>query len=653
VELILSDARTRAQADFDPARRPPIQLVLLDQPSLDWAREELAWGWPWYREAYARMLDYLRADGARAVGFDVLFTEPSVHGQPDDQALADALARFPNTVLAAVPPRAGGAAGAAEAEPRWSAWPGPVLGQPAPDFAVGGASIPLLSTQAWNGLANGLPERDGVFRRALLAGGLGGRTVASLGAALAALAPPEAGVDWTSLARAADAEGGLTLRFHGDAQAYAPWSAAALLQSALRAEAGEPPVIPAGTFRGQWVLLGFSAPGLLDLRPTPLSAREPGVMLHATLLHNLWAGDWFRPAPAAVGAWLAGISALLGAAGVVFSRRASSGLIALLIAPLAPFAVAWGLSIGNWQVPAVPALMASLVASAAGLALNYAAEGRQKAFLKSAFQHYLSPAVIEDLLREPGQLRLGGERRELTLFFSDLEGFSSFSERLPPERLTALLNAFLTEMTDILLESGGTVDKYIGDAIVAFWNAPTRQPDHARRAIRAALAAQSRLAERRGDWRAEFGVELRLRIGLHTGEVVVGNLGSARRFDYSVLGDAANLASRLEGVNKAFGTYLLLSETTAAQAGQGIPMRDLGAVQVVGRAQAVRVFTAGAEPPGYAAALARLRAGDLAGAAEAFSALADDPAAVRTAAACRVHLEAGRAWDGVWRPTEK
>ena len=219
----------------------------------------------------------------------------------------------------------------------------------------------------------------------------------------------------------------------------------------------------------------------------------------------------------------------------------------------------------------------------AALGLNYVTEGRQKAFYRHAFKHYLSPVVIDRLLEEPSRLKLGGERRELSIFFSDLQGFSSISERLDPQALTTLLNDYLSDMTDIILEEEGTVDKYEGDAIIAFWNAPLTQPDHALRACRAALRCQQKLRERNQEFLQRAGSAFWMRIGINTGPVVVGNMGSRQRFDYTVLGDAANLASRLEGANKAFGTDTMVAESTWIQTNGQLKGREIGLLRVVGR----------------------------------------------------------------------
>jgi len=217
--------------------------------------------------------------------------------------------------------------------------------------------------------------------------------------------------------------------------------------------------------------------------------------------------------------------------------------------------------LGFWLPLVVQETGVAVTLFSAGL-IYYTTEGRQKAFIKSAFKQYLSPAVIEQIIVHPERLKLGGERRELSIFFSDLEGFTGLSEGLDPEALTNLLNVYLTAMTDIIQEEGGTVDKYEGDAIIAFWNAPLEQQDHAVRCVRAVLRCQAKLAEMRPKFKEIIGKDLKMRIGVNTGHAVVGNMGSHSRFDYTMIGDAVNLAARLEGINKQFGTYVLISEST-------------------------------------------------------------------------------------------
>ena len=670
--------RVRAAA-APSAATPTIKLILLDQASLDWGSEQNGWSWPWPREVYAPILDFCVRGGARTVSFDVMFTEPSVYGVEDDAALGAAMARTPGyvgSVFLAQP----GAAAATPADqsgwgPRGAAWACAGLDEPATAdlrqaLAAGGATVPVAEAAA-GPLANvsDLPDPDGVYRRARPLRLLDGRPVPSLG--LAAYLLGEGAADELRLEPGRllvgdrevplDAEGRALLRFAGPASVYETFSAAAVIQSELRLLEGATPVIDPAALRGCDVLFGFSAPGLLDLRPTPLSRVAPGVALHAAVLDDLRGDGFLRNAPPAAVWPVTALLAIVAAALVLAGRKAWHGLATILVTlPLPPLLGVGGYALG-WWFPVVPAGVATAAALAGGLVWNYATEGRQRRFLKQAFRHYLSPHVVERLIADPGQLRLGGERRELTIMFSDLAGFTSISEALDPVALTELLNDFLTDMTDIVLEEGGTLDKYEGDAIIAFWNAPLEVPDHAARACHAAWRCQQQLAARREEFRARTGHELRMRVGLHTGPVVVGNMGSRQRFNYTVLGDAANLASRLEGANKAFGTATMISGVTRAAAGATIAVRDLGAVRVVGRREPVPVFellgpATAADVhtfDGYHAALALCRAGDLTGAAAAFAALPDDPVARQYAERCRESAAGGEPFDGIWNLTSK
>ncbi|MDH3999613.1 MAG: adenylate/guanylate cyclase domain-containing protein, partial [Desulfuromonadales bacterium] len=318
---------------------------------------------------------------------------------------------------------------------------------------------------------------------------------------------------------------------------------------------------------------------------------------------------------------------------------------------------------GYW-LPMVVTEVALVLSYIAALTARYILEGRQKRYIKSAFAQYLSPIYIDELIRNPERLKLGGERRTLSIFFSDLQGFSSFAEKIPPEDLTHFLNHYLSAMTEIIHDEGGTVDKYEGDAIIAFWNAPLDIPDHATKAVRAALRCQEKLADMQSELRQWVETEVVMRIGINTGKAVVGNMGSSDRFDYTMLGDAVNLAARLEGVNKQFGSTTLISESTAQALDKGIPLRAVATVTVFGRTEAVRIF----EPLNsevsaqraddltcFASGLEGFTLGDFAAAKSFFNQSAErDPVAQAYLKRCGQLLEESPAqWRGIWEVTEK
>jgi len=673
------DWRVNLLANPGPAT-DRIRLILLDQNSLDWGKKENALGWPWPREIYSVILDFCRRQGAKAVVFDVLFTEPSTYGADDDRSFGEAIKIGPPFVGVAF------LSSTAGTERQWP------VSLPEPKFRVDGLIPWLKETGAGKGRSpQGVfpipeiatnsavltdthlnPDPDNVYRRIRLFSVFDGRILPSpaLGAFLAA--SPETPI---SIARDAlivgdrlipiDDRGEALLNFRGASGTHAVYSAAAVIQSELRIRNGEAPIIPGhDLFRDRYVFFGLSAPGLFDLRPTPISGIYPGVEIHATALDNILSNDFMRPAPNAfllvlilLLTLLAGI-ATARASGIVWSLLVY-GIFLLLPALLAAAAY----RAGFWLPLVVQEAGVAATLFCAGV-IYYTTEGRQKLFIKNAFKQYLSPTVIEELIRYPERLKLGGERRLLSIFFSDLEGFTGISEGLEPEALTTLLNDYLSAMTDIIHEEGGTVDKYEGDAIIAFWNAPLPQPDHAERCVRAALRCQEKLAAMRPALRERVGKDLRMRIGINSGPAVVGNLGSHTRFDYTMLGDAVNLASRLEGINKQFGTYTIISKATLDLLAGEVPVREVSRVSVVGRREPVTIY----EPmfPAehdsraddiriFAGGLEEFYRGKFDRAEAIFASLAErDPAARAYAVKCRSLIEQPPvAWNGVWAVTTK
>lgn len=235
-------------------------------------------------------------------------------------------------------------------------------------------------------------------------------------------------------------------------------------------------------------------------------------------------------------------------------------------------------------------LLASVIAIGVINARYYLAERGQKALIRAAFGQYLSPKVVADLVRDPEKLSLGGEEREMTAFFSDIASFSTFSEAMTPQELVNVLNDYLTEMCNIIAEEDGTVDKFEGDAIIAFWGAPTIQEDHARRACFAAIDQQKRLDELRERWIQAGYPAINVRMGINSGPMVVGNMGSAQRMDYTVMGDSVNLAARLEGANKVYGSRIMISEMTYALCGEDLDVRVLDRIRVIGKSEPVTVY---------------------------------------------------------------
>ncbi|MBP5157955.1 MAG: adenylate/guanylate cyclase domain-containing protein, partial [Treponema sp.] len=468
----------------------------------------------------------------------------------------------------------------------------------------------------------------------------------------------------------------LLLRYRSSLDVYNPYRASDVLQSYYDYKAGKEPLIPPESFEGAYVYYAYYAPGLFDICSSPLSQVYPGCGVHITELDNFLSGDFMRtvPEPLSV-AWIV-FASVLGILAISFTEARKSslgnalsavGTVAVGLAVITGGSVV--LFVMGWYILLVAPLASFSFSFLLQLALTYMMEGRQKRFIKTAFSQYLSPAVIDQLISNPDSLRLGGEEREISIFFSDVQGFTSISEGLAknPTKLTEVLNLYLSEMSSIILESGGTIDKYEGDAIIAFWNAPANQEDHAARILAAAMECQKRLDELRTDLHKMTGKKFYQRIGMNTGHAVEGNMGSSNRFDYTMLGDSVNLASRLEGLNKQFGTYTMCSKATMESAlahGCTLRFRELARVAVVGKKEAVTVYEpmteeAFGQKKDLIEAFDRGRdlfyAGDFAGAKSIFDSTKDqDPPAFFYSEKCGELLANPPAdWQGVWKATSK
>jgi adenylate cyclase len=524
------------------------------------------------------------------------------------------------------------------------------------------------------GTVTSRPDKDGIFRRTKLFTLFDGKAAPGLSMASRLAAGESEVISYDRKDRAlqsneytipVDKHGASLLRFRKSIDAYIPYSASEVLQSAENWAKGEEPLLYPEDFANKYVFVGYYAPGVFDLCSSPVSPVYPGVGIHITMLDNILKQDFIRTLPG----WLYWGVILLAAAltgfFTFFSNKiplAVGGSAAALI--VLCIGAAGGYYAGFW-IPVVAPMTGILLAFLTATLYNYATEGSQRRFIKLAFSQYLSPTVIEQLLANPELLSLGGERREISIFFSDVQGFTSISEKLDPAKLTVFLNDYLSFMTDTILDSGGTIDKYEGDAIIAFWNAPLSYRDHAARSLRASMACQQKLAERQDSFEEKFGFRLLTRIGLNTGYAVVGNMGSSKRFDYTMLGDSVNLAARLEGLNKQFGTYLMCTENTFNQAlGAGAFFgRKLAQVAVVGKKEPVTVYEPMPEEVykekeallrQFGAARDMFYQGDFAGALKRFDTLAGmDKPSFYYAEQCRYYLENPGQWKGFWQALSK
>jgi adenylate cyclase len=557
-QLVEARAYDYLSTTLPPARPAdgPV-IVAIDEPSL----AELRLQWPWPRDLHARLVTALRQAGARTIGLDIIFAEPS--NTAADEALAAAMG--PDVVLAADES---------------------LIETPQANQVVRAEPLPeLTASGARSGIASIMLDHDGALRR-----------VPRYPDGFSTVMMQMAGGPATNV------PAGALMQSFGPARSYPTVS----YYQALDPDNFLPP----DTFRGRTVIVGLSmqsAPavdaGGADTYATSWTARTgrlvSGAEVQATIYDNLAAKLFVRPAPTAAGIAATALAVLL--AGLAVWRRTGWRTIAAAVFAIVAFGAGSFvlLRFGRIYLPPLSPSLAFVAVAAAQGARDYAAERRLRQNITRAFSQYLSPVLVERLARDPSKLKLGGEKRKLTILFCDVRGFTTISERMKddPERLTLLINRLLNPLSDVVMKAGGTIDKYIGDCIMAFWNAPLDNLEHAPHAVGAALEMIRALDPLNAELAAEAAekgeapLELRIGIGINTGDCVVGNMGSDRRFDYSVLGDAVNLASRLEGQTKNYDVPLLLGSETARLAAGHFTVVELDRTLVKGKSEVATVST--------------------------------------------------------------
>ena len=618
-----------------------VVIAAIDEPSI----KKLG-RWPWSRDKMAQLADILAEGGAKVIGFDVLFTEPEdnlelarikeireaflssgLDGNPkgqefsrrletlaadidNDAQFAEAIRRANNVILGAfflaMSPHPPQTVPPLEEPPQLitrfayhyfnnkeeagqfplfrSYLPSPL---PLPNLSSGSKGIAHTNME---------PDADGASRWEILLLGYGKEYYPPLGVKVAVeylgvnekdiwvnfAGKEKAWIEYGPLKIPTDEKMRMLINYKGGNGAFPVYSISDILDR----------TIPPTTFKDKIVLVGAEAAGLYDLKVTPFSTALPGVEKHAAVAENIIHNDFLIRTKQ---------MQILDLAFIVFLGL----LLGIFLPKFGPFwspIFSLALLFGYWlfaqrlftsykYVVNVVYPSLSILLTYTGVFIhNYMTEERQRKWIRGAFNQYLSPHVIDQLMDDPGRLDLGGKEETITAFFSDVQGFTSISERLTAHELVALLNDYLTEMTDTILKYDGTVDKFEGDAIIAFFGAPLEYEDHARRACFVSLDMQGKLIEMRERLKEEGRPLLYMRIGLNTGHAIVGNMGSKQRFDFTMMGDTVNLASRLEGVNKQYGTYAMIGETTYAQAKDFVEARELDRVLVVGKAEPIVVY---------------------------------------------------------------
>ncbi|WP_395686045.1 CHASE2 domain-containing protein [Caenimonas koreensis] len=555
VELKVFDLFTVADP---PKQSLPITIIGIDEASFT----QLDKRWPWPRDMHAQLIDKLAKAGAAVIAFDVLFPESA--SPKEDEAFAASIKAAGNVVLAA-----DFAYHETASIRQW------MRVDPTPELTKAGATTALASIPLDDdSVIRQVPDAEDAFWRQVIKTLIRVRPnmvqepYVAPGSLMRHLGPPRRTFPHISYYQV----------LNGD------------------------PSIPPDYFANQIVLIGkdlrvsgennasqgdlFSTPFLYKLHEL-----TPGVELHATLIENALMGQTIRQASIRFNTMVLTLVMLLSLSWLAFWGPLRSAILMIASAGAVVGLAAWQFQTGNfwfWSATPVVSMLAAFMCMAAA---SYWTEKRRANEIRGAFSKYVSQEVVDRMVAHPEELKLGGQRRELTVVFTDLAGFTSLSEKLTPEGVADVINLYLNEVTKVVMAHHGTVDKFVGDAVMAFWGAPLDDEEHALNATRAAIEMQVVMDRLQPRFEALGAGGVSMRVGLNSGPAIVGNMGSDLRFDYTALGDTVNLAARLEGANKAYGTGILLSSSTAELLRGRIGLRRVDKVKVKGKNVPVEVFT--------------------------------------------------------------
>lgn len=592
VDLKMKDLRLLLRGPIKPPSS--VVIVAIDNKSV----REIG-RWPWSREVIGDLIKGMSDFGVKVAALDVVFSE--TQNPVSDTALAESIVLSGNVIAGYFfrnekhPIDPDVLAQIQSSKIGQLQIDSGVTSVPLVEYASMDANTALIGQGALAyGFFNVISDSDGLFRQLPLLMLYNGDIYPSL--VLQALQQYTHEVSHVSIGNSgvrtiqlgkftipSNQEGELSVNYYGPGGSITTYSAVDIIKKRL----------PPNALQGKLAFVGFTEMGIYDVRPTPFDSVLPGVEIHATaaantleqrfVIHNSSTILMERVTLLLLPLVLALLLVLSPSASVGFLAESGLSLLYLAVNYLLFSRYLLDLSI----LAPLLALGLTTVGSEIYRSLVIDRKGR---YMKKAFSNYVSADLVAQIMKNPDSLKLGGEKREISILFSDIRGFTSLSEKMSPEDLVQVLNEYLNPMTLIVLEEKGTLDKYIGDAVMALYNAPLDVADHAGRACRSALKMMEKLAELNKSFVARGIQTIDIGIGINTGDAVVGNMGAAMRFDYTAIGDNVNLASRLEGLNKMYGTHIIVSESTKLLAGNDLPFREIDLVAVKGKRQPVPIF---------------------------------------------------------------
>jgi len=553
---------------------------------------------PWPRSTWGRVVDRLTEEGAKVIVFDVFFTEPE--NTESDDLFQQAIRRSGRVVLPVV-------FDFSEEGYKESGFVDKKLDVMTPSAyatvkhadeasAAFSAKMVLPTLYRFSSAArslahiNMIPDQDGTLRWEMLAIGYQGNYYPPIGLQAARLyrdvSPEKMVLDLAGAVQLGDRViptdelGRMLINYRGPNNTFPLYSVSDILDQSL----------PAGTFKDKIVLIGATAIGIYDLRVTPFSPNMAGIEKHASVVDNILHGDFLRRSADFDIPLIIAFTLLLGMSIPRLGAKVGAALFIVLFLGYCGFVYYLFAARGIWFGFVYPA-SALFFGYTIQTAYRFFMEERRAREIRTLFSSYVSKRIVDELIRDPSKAKLGGDRKEMTVLFSDIRGFTSFSEKHQPEEVVSLLNEYLGAMTNIVFEHEGTLDKFVGDAIMVLWGAPLEQPDHAERACRCALAMIEKLQELQKKWSAEGRYVIDIGIGINTGDMVVGNMGAeGKKMDYTAIGDNVNLGARLEGLTRQYNNHIIISEYTYSKVEGKVTAKELGAVTVKGKQFPVVVY---------------------------------------------------------------